>query len=158
MSSHVSRQIASHSDKRILSSKIGSLHLKLINIGRTLSKKGTLTTEVAIGSERVIVPDYHEEVKYRISSVIESKRLADVNMELKQMLQSSYQERMEIKKATLSSTDPTQPLTEDGRRLQKVYRAMIKDHVEPPASWNISDYMVRVLWLTPEYWARLFCI
>jgi hypothetical protein len=65
-------------------------------------------------------------------------------MELKQILQTSYQERMEIKKATLNSTDPTQPLTEDGKRLQKVYRAMKKDNVEPPVSWNISDYMVTV--------------
>lgn len=67
--------------------------------------------------------------------------MPDADSELRALLQTMYEERVESKKAAMDKVDPTEPLTEDGKKLQNVYRAMKKDKVDAPFSWDISDYI-----------------
>ena len=46
-----------------------------------------------------------------------------------------------MKRAAMDKVDPTEPLTEEGKKLQRIYRAMKKDKVDAPFSWDISDYV-----------------
>jgi nephrocystin-4 len=67
--------------------------------------------------------------------------MVDIDSELKQKLLDNYNERVETKKAALDHQDPSNPLTEEGKRLQNVYRAMKKDKVDAPITWDVSDYV-----------------
>lgn len=48
---------------------------------------------------------------------------------------------MEAKRIAMDNVDPTEPLTEEGKKLQHVYRAMKKDKIDAPFTWDISDYV-----------------
>ncbi|KAJ3342983.1 Nephrocystin-4 [Kappamyces sp. JEL0680] len=140
MSSHMSRTVAPIGETAVQSTKLGSLHLRVVNIARSAKSKSSQGLQRVQGSDRVIVPDFHDDIKYRAESVHQLHKMVDVDSELKQILQTSYQERSEMKKAAMDQ-EPTQPLTEDGKRLQTVYRAMKKEKVEAPITWDVSDYV-----------------
>ena len=74
--SNSSRQIALSNDYRVRSTKLGSLHMKLINIGRQRNGDASITTNSTTkGRNSIVVDDYHTDVKFRTSSVHQVKRV-----------------------------------------------------------------------------------
>ena len=65
--------IAGESGPRV--TKLGSLHLCLINVGRSVKSDGNIAPVSKMGSNRVVVPDFHDDVKYRVESIHHPKRV-----------------------------------------------------------------------------------
>lgn len=116
--------------------KLGSLHISLTNIGRTLHPNGYPSNPSM--RESVIVYDYHENAKLRLNTTHDAKKvttvliqLADVDVELHELLQSAQNERI-AKQRLHAEKEDGELVSDEIRRLQKVYKLLEKDHIIIP--------------------------
>ena len=72
-SNHGSKTISL--DKKTSSVKFATLNLRVINIGRTVMKNGILN-QADKGSDKVIVHDFHEDVKFRMDKSVDYQKVS----------------------------------------------------------------------------------
>ncbi|KAI8901135.1 hypothetical protein BC833DRAFT_579101 [Globomyces pollinis-pini] len=142
-SSQMSRTIVSPKESSLRSLKVGILHMKTINIGRTKCKSD-IQSPVDHGSERIIINDYHEEVKYRLNMTHDPKKMVDIEPDLRQVLKKNLEERQELRKAMNNDKpkiESIQSQSDEERRKKIALQFLQKENLGLSPEWNIFDHV-----------------
>jgi hypothetical protein len=126
-------------EPRVRSIKIGTLHIRISNIGRSLPNEVALEVTKRKSNNQVLVHDYHEQIKLRLPSEFFAKKMIEVDSELKDALQNAYIERVQLRKAMEGKPNDLKPVSEEVRLLHRAYRHMKEDSIEVPEEWQMAD-------------------
>ena len=115
-------QTVNHGAKTL---SIGTLHVRMTNLGKPCDQNNRPAMR-----ESVVVYDYHETAKTRLTTLSEPKKLVDVDVELNTVLHQAMQERMA--KAQQMNAAKESCVNIDNERLKKAIKVMEKVGLEKP--------------------------
>jgi nephrocystin-4 len=125
-------------EAKVRTVKLGSLHVRLSNIGRSTRNTNTIESLKPKSNNQVLVHDYHEHIKHRLPTEIVSKKMVEIDSELKDLLQNTYIERVQLRKAMESNPQETTPINEDVRLLHRAFKHMKEDNIVVPEEWLLG--------------------
>ncbi|KAI8910264.1 hypothetical protein EDD86DRAFT_204939 [Gorgonomyces haynaldii] len=107
-----------------ISMKIGSLHLRMCNIGQTPHDGQGYASKPAL-KDPLIAYDYHHVREIATRTTAKPSKLSDVDAELNAVLKQARKDRSRADEET-ENRDPTET-----RRLQKAFEALESDRIAP---------------------------
>lgn len=119
------------------SMKIGTLHINITNIAR--SKNNENYSSAPEFKEVAVVYDYHENSNLRLNTTHDAKKLVEVDAELHEIMMSATNERIARRKLDSQEENGEVDVSNDIRKLQKVYKLLQKDNMDVPIDPKVEN-------------------